>query len=160
MRGISRVDSGSTRGFLVRAYRNGKVYSKLFSDRKNGGKRKAKKLAIIYRDELKEHVAQIPRQRKARVVLVDSRNNTGELGVSRSVKHGPNGRNYEVFSVSWRPETGVQKCTSFSISKYGEEKAFKLAVEHRRKMMREIHGEDFYRKQEIERRKRARQQAQ
>jgi len=39
----------------------------------------------------------------------------------------------------------VQKCTSFSIKKYGEKKAFKLAVEHRRKMMRDIHGPTFYR---------------
>ena len=48
--------------------------------------------------------------------------------------------------MSWRPEPGVQKCTSFSIKKYGEKKAFKLAVEHRRKMMREIHGPNFYRR--------------
>jgi hypothetical protein len=40
----------------------------------------------------------------------------------------------------------VQKCTSFSIKKYGEKKAFKMAVEHRRKMMRDIHGPNFYKK--------------
>ena len=52
---------------------------------------------------------------------------------------------YECYSVSWRPKSGLQKCTSFSIRKYGEKKVFKLAVAHRRKMMREIHGWNFYR---------------
>jgi len=50
-KGISRIDSGSTHGWFVRGYRNGKTYSKLFSDRKSGGKGKAQKLAKIYRDE-------------------------------------------------------------------------------------------------------------
>lgn len=146
-KGISRIDSGSTHGWFVRGYRNGKTYSKLFSDRKCGGKGKAHKLAKEYRDELTEELSAIPKMpRQRRIVFTDSRNTTGELGVSRTTKVGPNGTKHDCFSVSWRPEPGVQKCTSFSISKYGEKKAFKLAVEHRRKMMREIHGPDFYRK--------------
>jgi len=46
----------------------------------------------------------------------------------------------ESYAVTWRPEPGMQKCTSFSINKYGEEKAFKLAVAFRLKKLREIHG--------------------
>jgi len=146
-KGISRIDSGSTHGWFVRAYRNGKTYSKLFSDRKCGGKGKAQKLAKTYRDELFAEIENIPkRTRQRRIVLSDSRNTTGELGVSRTTKLTPNGTKHECYSVSWRPEPGVQKCTSFSINKYGEKKAFKLAVEHRRKMMREVHGPNFYRK--------------
>ena len=145
-RGISRIDSRSTHGWFVRGYRNGKVYSKLFSDRKCGGKGKAQKLAKAYRDELAQELAAIPIQRKRRIVIANQRNNTGELGVSRTVKTGPNGTKYESYSVTWIPEQGVQKCTSFSIKKYGEKKAFKLAVEFRRQKMREIHGDDFYRK--------------
>jgi len=52
MKGISRIDSGSTHGWFVRGYRNGTTYSKLFSDRKLGGKGKAKKMAQEYRDQL------------------------------------------------------------------------------------------------------------
>lgn len=148
MRGISRIDSGSTHGWFVRGYRNKTTYSKLFSDRKCGGKGKAKQMAKDYRDELHAELEAIPKDpRKRRIVSSDSRNTTGELGVSRHVKTGPNGTKHPVYSVSWRPEPGVQKCTSFSVAKYGEEKAFKLAVDHRRKMMREIHGKNFYRKQ-------------
>ncbi len=146
-KGISRIDSGSTHGWFVRGYRNGKTYSKLFSDRKCGGKAKAQNLAREYRDELTAELEKIPKKPRARrIVTSDSRNTTGELGVSRTTKIGPNGTQHECYSVSWRPEPGVQKCTSFSIKKYGEKKAFKLAVAHRRKMMREIHGPNFYKK--------------
>lgn len=145
-KGISRIDSGSTHGWFVRGYRNGKTYSKLFSDRKCGGKGKAQKLAKQYRDELRDELEAMPkRARQRRIVVSDSRNTTGELGVSRTIKVGPNGTKHECYSASWRPEPGVQKCTSFSIKKYGEKKAFKLAVEHRRQKMREIHGPNFYR---------------
>jgi len=100
-----------------------------------------------YRDELNEELEAIPKKpRQRRIVVSDSRNTTGELGVSRTTKIGPNGTKHECYSVSWRPEPGVQKCTSFSIKKYGEKKSFKMAVEHRRKMMREIHGPNFYKK--------------
>ena len=146
-KGISRIDSGSTHGWFVRGYRNGKTYSRLFSDRKSGGKGKAQNLAKSYRNELNHELESIqkkPRQR--RIVVSDSRNTSGELGVSRTIKMGPNGTKHECFSVSWRPEPGVQKCTSFSIKKYGEKKAFKLAVGHRRNMMREVHGPSFYRR--------------
>jgi len=147
MKGISRIDSGSTHGFFVRGYRNQKTYSKLYSDRKCGGKGKALTLAKEYRDELHEELEAMPKvPRQRRIVASDSRNTTGELGVSRSTKTGPNGTKHECYSVSWHPTPGVQKCTSFSIKKYGEKKAFKMAVAHRRKMMREIHGENFYRK--------------
>ena len=140
-KGISRIDSGSTHGWFVRGYRNGKTYSKLFSDLKCGGKRKAQILAREYRDQLLDDLSKIPtKPRSRRVVYRDARNTTGVLGVNRRVKVGPDGNTSESFSVSWRPEPGVQKCTSFSIRKYGEKKAFQLAVAHRKKMLREIYG--------------------
>ena len=140
-KGISRIDSGSTHGWFVRGYRNGKTYSKLFSDLKCGGKRKAHHLAREYRDQLLDDLSKIPaKPRNRRVVYRDARNTTGVLGVNRRVKVGPDGKKSESFSVSWRPEPGVQKCTSFSIRKYGEAKAFQLAVAHRKKMLREIYG--------------------
>lgn len=146
-KGISRIDSGSTHGWFVRGYRNGKTYSKLFSDLKCGGKRKALQMAREYRDKLHEDLEKIPpKPRARRIVFRDSRNTTGVLGVCRTKKKGPNGTVNECYSVSWRPEPGVQKCTSFSIRKYGDKKAFRLAVEHRRKMLRQIYGASVLRK--------------
>jgi len=146
-KGISRIDSRSTHGWFVRGYRNGKTYSKLFSDLKCGGKRKALALAREHRDKLHAELEKIPQKPRARrIVRRDARNTTGVLGVCRTAKKGPNGRMNECYSVSWRPEPGVQKCTSFSIRKYGEKKAFKLAVEHRKRMLKEIYGPSILKK--------------
>ena len=146
-KGISRIDSGSTHGWFVRGYKNGKTYSKLFSDLKCGGKKKAQDMAIAHRDELHGKLEKIPQKpRGRRIVYRDSRNTTGVLGVCRTAKRSANGKVNECYSVSWRPEPGVQKCTSFSIRKYGEKKAYQLAVAHRRKMLREIYGPGIFRK--------------
>ena len=155
MKGIARIDSGSTHGWFVRGYRNGKTFSKLFSDRKNGGKDQAFELAQAHRDQLHTELASIPKKaRRRRLVVSDSRNTTGELGVSRVTRTGSNGVKYACYAVSWRPEPGVQKSTTFSTKKHGEKKAFKMAVEHRRKMMRETYGTDVYRKISAEKLKR------
>jgi hypothetical protein len=145
LKGISRIDSGSTHGWFVRAYRNNKTYSKLISDSKFESKEHALKEAIKVRDQFNKQIAKITkRPSKRRIVKSDSRNLTGELGVSRTSKKAVNGNYYESYTVSWRPKPGVQKSTSFSIRKFGDEKALKMAIEHRRKMMKKIHGDDFY----------------
>lgn len=144
-KGISRIDSGSTHGWFVRGYRNGQTYSKLFSDKKWGGKGKALAKAKEYREELFEELKSMPsKPRGRRIVFRDSRNTTGVLGVCRTAKKSTNGNMNECYSVSWRPEPGVQKCTSFSIRKYGEERAFQLAVEHRKRMMKKIYGPQVF----------------
>ncbi len=54
MKFISRIDSGSTHGYYVRTYKGaGVVDSKLFSDLKIGGKRKALKAAQEHRDKMR-----------------------------------------------------------------------------------------------------------
>jgi hypothetical protein len=146
-KGISRIDSGSTHGWFVRGYRNGKTYSRLFSDLKCGGRKKAQEMARGYRDQLLQELEDIPKRPRARrVVFRDVRNTTGVLGVCRTAKKSPNGTINECYSVSWRPAPGMQKCTSFSIRKYGEKKAFDLAVAHRRKMMKESYGPAYMKK--------------
>lgn len=135
-KGISRIDSGSTHGWFVRGYRNGKTYSRLFSDLKCGGREEALEAARQFRESLYRKLDDIPETPRARrIVTRDARNRTGVIGVCRTIKKSPNGVQYPCYSVSWRPQRGVQKCTSFSIRKYGEEEAFRLAVEYRRRMM-------------------------
>jgi len=146
-KGISRIDSESTHGWFVRGYRNGKTYSRLFSDTRYGGKRKALASARAYRDKLLKKLDKIPKKpQERRLVSKDCRNVTGILGVCRTTKKSPSGSVTECYSVSWRPEPGVQRCTSFSINKYGEKKAFQLAVALRRQKMREVHGPGVFHK--------------
>ena len=140
-KGIGRIDSASTHGWFVRGYRNGKTFSRLFSDLKHGGKGEALEEARAFKAKLQAQLKELPaKPRGRRIVKQDSRNRTGVLGVCRTSKKSPGGKVSECYSVSWRPSPGLQKCTSFSIRKYGEEKAFALAVAHRERMMKEILG--------------------
>lgn len=137
--GISRIDSNSTHGWFVRGYKNKKTYSKLFSDKKYGGKGKALIAAREFKEELVLELKKIPATKRARrVVSTDSRNKTGILGVCRLEKMSPSGKLYISYSVTWRPKPGVQKCTSFSVHKYGEKQAFKLAANLRKSKMEEV----------------------
>lgn len=141
-KGISRIDSGSTHGWFVRGYRNSRTFSKLFSDRKCGSKEKSLEQARAFRDELLQKLADIPKKgRQRRFVTRDKRNKTGVIGVTKVSRKGKDGKSIESYSVSWRPSPGIQKCTSFSIRKYGEAKAFELAVAHRKKMIKLAYGD-------------------
>lgn len=141
-KGISRIDSGSTHGWFVRGYKNGLTYTKLFSDGKFGGKKSALDEAVVYRSELVKELEKIPvKKRTRRVVTSDKRNKSGVLGVCRIKRTSNTGRVTEYYSVTWRPEPGVQKYSLVSINKYGEEEAFRRAVELRRRQMLQIFRE-------------------
>jgi hypothetical protein len=142
-KGISRIDSKTTKGWLVRGYKNGIRYSKLFSDGKLGGRDQALEKASVFRNELYSRLNAIPaKPRCQKIVSKDKRNQTGVLGVSKLSKTGKNDKTLVFYSVTWRPKAGSQKCTSFSISKYGEELAFKKAVSLRFEKLKEAYGED------------------
>lgn len=143
-KGISRIDSKTTKGWLVRGYKNGKRYSKLFSDRKLGSSKEALRQAQEFYQELSARLKAIPsRPRAKKIVYKDVRNSTGVIGISRLKKPGKNGKSLEFYSVTWRPSPGVQKCTSFSIGKYGEREAFKRAVTCRFDGLKQLHGKEI-----------------
>ena len=137
-KGISRLDAKNTHGWFVRIYHESSTYSKLFSDKKFGGREESLQKALEYRNEMMEKIGKTYPAR--RVVCKDSRNKTGVIGVCRTRKANRNGIYSEYFSVSWSPKYRSHKCRMFSINKYGEEQAFELACEWRKKMESEIHG--------------------
>lgn len=66
---------------------------------------------------------------------MDKRNTTGATGVKfRKYKD----KNCPSFIASWMDKDGVQRSKSFSINKYGEEEALRLACEHRKKIVEEL----------------------
>ena len=143
-KGIIRIDSDSTHGWQVRVYRHGKTYSRLFSDRKLGGREEAFEAARAYRRTLEEEVEQIPPPPPRRRLVHANRNNsTGVVGISRTFKRDRQGTRQEVYAVSWNPEPGVARGTSFSINRYGEDTAFRLACKLRWEKMREIYGDRY-----------------
>jgi len=143
MKGISRIDSKATHGWFVRIYmRNRKVASKLFSDRKCGGREDALKKAIAFRDSypVPEHLRPIRSQ--IRYLTDPPRNNkTGVVGVCRTFKRSSSGKGKKLpcFSVSWNPRPKHPKSKSFYISQYNsEEEAFQAAVRFRKEKEAEI----------------------
>lgn len=165
-KGVIRIDSDSTHGWQVRVYRHGKTYSRLFSDRKCGSKEESFKAALDYRKELEAEVAALPESAPRRRLIRHNKNNSsGVVGISRTYKRDRRGIKHEVYAVSWNPEPGVARGTSFSIKKYGEDEAFKLACKLRFEKMQEIYSDrysvssymDLYRqKASVDRKARAR----
>ncbi|MCS6884008.1 MAG: AP2 domain-containing protein [Acidobacteriota bacterium] len=140
-KGISRIDSNRTHGWYVRVIYQGKICCKFFSDGKYGSSEKALKQAIKFRNAAEKELG---KPRTDRVIVTRSpRNKTGIIGVVRLKKDG-----HEVYEVNWTPRPGVLKRTSISIDKYGEEKAFKMAVRLRRRKEREIYGRPLTRNEE------------
>ena len=143
-KGIIRIDSDSTHGWQVRVYRHGKTFSRLFSDRKHGSRDAAFEAAEAYRETLKEEVAALPDAPAQRRLIRTNRNNsTGVVGISRTYKRDRRGVRHEVYAVSWNPEPGVARGTSFSIKRYGEDTAFAMACKLRWDKMKDIYGERY-----------------
>lgn len=143
-KGVIRIDSDSTHGWQVRVYRHGRTYSKLFSDKKFGGRDTAFEEAVAYRDDLEQEIEALPDSEPRRRLISQNKSNaTGVLGISRTFKRDRHGRRHEVYAVSWNPRPGEARGTSFSIAKYGDEQAFKMACQLRYQKMKEIHGERY-----------------
>lgn len=144
-KGISRIDTSNTHGWFVRVYRDEAIYSKLFSDRRHGGKRKALEAATAYRDELETLLNKVDnrprRNNRLPVVVRNKRNKTGVIGVCLRTRQLESGKVSQCYSVTWAPEPGVQRCTSFSVAKWGKKEAFRRACELREKMIKEVAGD-------------------
>ncbi len=143
MKGISRIDSKGTHGWYVRVYKNGKTYSKLYSDSKYNGKERALKFAQKARELALETISKIPDKPIRRFVTRDKRNKSGVVGVSKTKKTLKSGKVNEYYQVTWSPEPGKIKNRQWSIEKYGEERAFELAKTFRDEVMTKVYGERY-----------------
>jgi len=122
---ITRLDHKNTHGWWVRVYLRSKpVYSKLFSDGVHGGKQKALKEAKSYRDKVCKKVFGKAMQPGAR--------RTWGKGIYRQEDMKPSGYVTEAWVAFWS-QGGRQYRRSFSVYKYGEQRAKKLAQEARKR---------------------------
>lgn len=142
---ITRIDINpgeglaGTHGFEVRLMRKGKTFHKFFGDPAYGGKRKALAAAREYRDEL---LAAHPKQSRREIAKIkSSRNSSGKVGIRLSEevdRRGPNELVYRYWVAQWSPKPGVRRTRRFSVNKYGEEKAYNMALRARQKGLREM----------------------
>ena len=135
--GISRIEQAEKNhyGYYVRLNWRGTQFAKFFSDKKYGGKRKALKAAEAYFDELD---AQMPLD--SQVGRMTVRNTSGTVGVNRT-KSTSRGHSYEYWQAQWG-YGDHRKSAKFSVNKYGEDEAKRLAIETRKKWEQEATQEE------------------
>jgi hypothetical protein len=122
-----RRDDRKAHGFVVSLTRRGRVASlRFFSDKKYGGREAAQAAAEEWRDE--QLLALYP---PVRIRRFHPTNKTGVMGVLLE-RYKVEGRAYQRYRVSWPDGHGGEERRSFSLSKYGPERAFALAAEARR----------------------------
>ena len=112
---------------------------KLFSDSIFGGKRKALAAAREFRDELEAEYPHYSRKQIAR--KKSERNTSGVVGVrleKEVAKHIPSKPTYKYWVAQWSPKPGVRKTRPFSINKYGDKKAYRMALAARKNGVREM----------------------
>ena len=142
-KGISRIESedSHTYGWYVRVRFNGKVKSKFFSDRKNGGVAQAlNKARRFYKKEmqkiLKKTHGEAPEKLPNRILVTKNKNNnTGVVGVQKIERQNTGGSVYKAYRVCWTEKTGKAKTKFFSIAKFGEKEAFRMACEFRKQRL-------------------------
>lgn len=147
---LSRIDiapkakKGGTHGWQFRFQRDDVNISKFFSDSKYGGKEGALVAAQKFRDEM-EQLYPPPVSKKGFTTKRSKRNASGIVGVHRSEyaykKKDRNGIYHNCAWVAqWIDHSGKRKTRSFSIPKYGENEALKLAISARKKAIEELTG--------------------
>jgi hypothetical protein len=136
---IDRPDRGH-HAWYVRVLFKGTLISKHFADLKHGGKRKALKAAIEFRNQAEKELGK-PRTDR-RIVGCSPLNKSGVIGVRRTVKQSraaqENRPPGNFFEVTWAPTPGQIKRAAFSIDRYGEEEAFRRACKLRERKLRQI----------------------
>jgi len=142
-RNISRIDiekgKVGTHGWEVRITRRGKSVAKYFSDREHRGKRGSLTAAKAFRDEQIEKMRPYTRVELMKRAAKRSETVTGvRLRENVVVKNGWQ-YTYKTWEASWTPAEGGKRIKrQFSINKYGDDQAYKLAVKARKEAVREI----------------------
>ena len=119
--------------------RRGQTFEKFFGDSVYGGKRKALTAARDHRDELEREHPHYSRKEVAQIK--SSRNTSGIVGVRLSEeidRRWPNEPVYLYWVAQWSPSPGVRKTKRFSVDKYGDEEAFRLALKARSDGLKEM----------------------
>src|SRR6056297_148962 len=133
-RNITRIDRLTTGGYLVRITRRGKLHSMFFSFAEHGGKRKALLAAREHRDKLESKLRGHSSKKLAE--MPRSNNTSGIAGVRYVEETDARWKSrptYGYWVAQWSPKGGGRKTKRFSVDKYGEEEARRLAIKARKR---------------------------
>jgi hypothetical protein len=125
--GIRRIDNPLTRthSWHVSIQRRKKIITRHFSDGVYGGEEESYQAALAFWHETDQAQPQILRMEYADILRKN--NTSGVPGVS---KHKSDGREY--WNARWPTSVGESKSAKFSVAKYGDQKAFELALAARK----------------------------
>ncbi len=142
-RNIKRVDqtANRTHAWFVTLQRWNQIHTKIFSDALHGGKRKAFKAAIAYRDALLNQYSTLEHQLWVRTRL--RKNNTSGIpGVCRYERAGVaakfNEHRFAYWLASWVNEFGQTRQRKFAVSVHGERQAKALAIAERARQLKRV----------------------
>ena len=122
--------------------RRGEKIERYFADTKFGGKILALREAKKFRDELEKKMRPYTVSELAKNPSV--RNTSGTVGVRISERKDVRGDyeyTYYFWVAQWTDGKGRRKTRSFSIDKYGYDKAYQLAIKARKKGIKEKESE-------------------
>ncbi|PYQ05317.1 MAG: hypothetical protein DMF82_08785 [Acidobacteria bacterium] len=91
------------------------------------------KRAVGYRDRILKEVPAFNKLKRRY-----ERNTTGEIGVARCIERTRAGNLFERYVATWPTASGGRAKRGFSITKYGERRARRLAVQARRRGVEEM----------------------
>jgi hypothetical protein len=141
LQNIFRLDKGQTTGptsrgathaWQVRVFRDKKHRSKTFSDSKYGSTEAALQAAKLFRNELfKELGINFGISAYTITDTLQINNKTGIVGVNRSESLESNAEIREVWQTTFPAESGGVETASFSVKRFGEIDAMRMAIEHR-----------------------------
>jgi hypothetical protein len=143
---IHRVDNDTnhTHAWIVTLQRRNKIWCKYFSDGTHGSKPKALAAAKAFRDTTLD--ANPPMSRAEYASIRRRNNKSGIVGVCRHVSvETQNGRKVKqpYWIAFWPLEDRRVGRAKYSVSRHGEDKAFKLAVAARKKALKSLKGDPF-----------------
>jgi len=133
----THINSPTPTTFQVRIVKDGKERSRAFAFRHWGGREKALKAAISWRDQM---YVLMNKNLKRRVTSpLKNNKSTGVVGISRTIQTDyRKSLSYLIFQVNWTDETGKKHTKGFRVGnietydKKLEEKAFKAAKAFRK----------------------------
>ncbi|MCB1232655.1 MAG: hypothetical protein KDN19_20580 [Verrucomicrobiae bacterium] len=131
--GICRLDleTSQTHGWQVRLQRNGVRFTRFFADESWGGRKAALERARQFRDRLLNRLERRDSGKARSHSIPASRNRSGVVGVARVINIGANGIEYASWQATWSPSAGARRRVRFSVLRYGEDEAFRLACDAR-----------------------------
>lgn len=149
MRYLTRVDMTKKSGkhglhaWQFRLKRGDINISRFFHDNKLGGKEASLKNAQEFRDEIEKLYP--PLSNRDKFTKITKKNKSGIVGVHRIEKDytkpdRPSEYHDSAWAATWIEESGKRKSKRFSIKKYGESEALRMAITERRQAIDKLSG--------------------